>query len=429
MNDEPPLTSPSQDAVTIRLLIGIAACALSGLLAYYATKLLRMAPGNQIHAIGAAGEFWSIHARMGSQLQRADHVAFYDDGNRLAMSCPRYSKITLWDCSGTIGTPPVRIRDVDLQGRPVGLTAFGDRIAVLQRPPGDDRHIKPGFFEVFDRDGTRVGGPVEAGWEPDQIEFIEREGQTYALMLFSGSAEGETNRGAPSLVIASFDRERLTFERLSHVDFETNGEDPLHFELVNVTAEGKTVARVLVSFGRKPGAAWVDWTDPMAAKITARHTWPDGTGEPARYVTDIAQRRVLAISGNLAQDSAEFPIDGGAPARVSIKSSSETVENSRNEPEMRFVAIDQEKGVFGRYGSRQGVFLEMPLRGPYGIGSVRLTDVAAFEPQDGRILKIAAIDRSGGLHWIGGVPLPTLPANSNTVSAVPSISNDPAKAK
>ncbi len=401
MNDEPPQNSTQPDNLTFRMILGLLSFALAGFGAFIAQKATMKAPGRIVMPPLITGdEVWIVYGRLRTGLQRADHAEFFEDGNRLAMTCPRYSVVTIWETPENL--PPVNRRNVDLQGRPVGLTSLGDKIVVLQRPPGDDRHVKPGFYEVFDRDGKRVGEPVEVGWEPDQIEFVERDGKTYALILYSGAAEGESNRGAPSLMVAVFDREKLTFEKLSHVDFETDGEDPLHFVPLIETVDGKSTARVLVSFGRKPGAAWADWTDPAAAKITARHAWPEGAGEPARYVVDSDQRRVLAVPTDLNLVATAFPFDGGKPSTVPVPKPGGNTQADPNEPDLRFLAIDHDKGTIGRYGARLGSYFVMPLKGPYGFGSVRLTDLAVFESSEGVILKVAAIDRAGGLHWISG---------------------------
>lgn len=398
MHEEPPQTSTQPDNVTFRMMLGLFAFTLAGFVAFYAQKALIKAPGRLIMAFTAGGESWITYGRLRTGLQRADHAEFFDGGDRLAMTCPRYSVLTLWETPSDL--PPVNRKNVELQGRPVGLTAMGNKIIVLQRPPGDDRHVKPGFFEVFDRDGNRQGEPVEVGWEPDQVEFVDRDGKTYALILFSGAAEGESNRGAPNLVFATFDQEKLTFEKLGQVEFETDGEDPLHFSTVVETANGVTKARALVTFGRKPGAAWVDWTDPAMPKLLVRHAWPEGAGEAARDFVDWANRRVLSLPTDPSRFAVAFPFDGGAPSTVSISKPESKQGADPNAPDVRFVAIDHDKGKIGRYGTRLGMYFETPLKGPYGFGSVRLTDLAVFEAANGRLLKIAAIDRSGGLHWI-----------------------------
>lgn len=399
MNDEPPTTSTQSDNVTFRMILGLLSFALAGFGAFIAQKATMKAPGRIVMPPVITGdEVWAVYGRLRTGLQRADHAEFFDEGNRLAMTCPRYSVVTIWETPDDL--PPVNRRNVDLQGRPVGLRALGDKIVVLQRPPGDDRHVKPGFFEVFDRDGNRQGEPVEVGWEPDQVEFVNRDGKTYALILFSGAAEGESNRGAPSLVFARFDQEMLTFEKLGQVEFETDGEDPLHFTPVVETADGVTKARALVTFGRKPGAAWVDWTDPAAPKRLVRHGWPEGAGEASRDFVDRANRRVLSLPTDPSRFAVSFPFDGGAPSTVSISKPQPAQGAGPNARDIRFLAIDHDKGKIGRFGTRLGVYFETPLKGPYGFGAVRLTDLAVFEAANGRLLKVAAIDRAGGLHWI-----------------------------
>jgi hypothetical protein len=420
MHDEPLGQSTSPDNVTLRLLLGLISFALAGFLTFQATKIIGRGPGKLILMFGAADEMWELYGRIGTGLQRADHVAFYDNGRRLAISCPRYSKLTLWDSSVTSGAAPSLLRQIDVAGRPVGLTPLGDKILVLQRPPGDDRHIKPGFYEVFDQSGERVGNPVEVGWEPDQLRIVERDGKSYALLLFSGSAEGESNRGAPSLVVASFDPVSLKFEKLSHVDFDTNGEDPLHFLPVIANDDGKPIAKALVNFGRKPGAVWVDWTDPASAKIASRHEWPEPAGEPARCFYDAGNSRVIAVPADLSRDAAIFDIDGGDPATISLAAPVRPDEVDQTADEARFFMIDQELGRISRYGTERGSLFQWPLRGPYGFGSVRLTDVAEYSDPSSSNRKVAAIDRSGGLHWLtGGWKMPVINSLPTTQKSVP----------
>ncbi len=62
-----------------------------------------------------------------------------------------------------------RVTEIELEGRPVALAAFGDRFVVLERPTGDQRHVEPGWWETFDLDGNRVGGRNLAGYYPDDL--------------------------------------------------------------------------------------------------------------------------------------------------------------------------------------------------------------------------------------------------------------------
>jgi glycerol-3-phosphate acyltransferase PlsY len=190
--------------------------------------------------------------------QRAERVVFFDDGRTLAVACPRYDRVVLFD----IG-PDRELasrRDIHTAGKPVGLAVRGDELIVLQRPSGDERHLQPGFWQRFDRSGTQVGAPLEVGYDPDDLTLLD-DGMT-ALVLLSGNAEGETNRPPPSLL-------RLNLGDIDRP--EPRGESILGDAATNPT-------RLHVSRrGRQAGVATfqgdligVELRDPSALDVTGR---------------------------------------------------------------------------------------------------------------------------------------------------------------
>ncbi|HEU5117689.1 MAG TPA: glycerol-3-phosphate 1-O-acyltransferase PlsY, partial [Isosphaeraceae bacterium] len=62
--------------------------------------------------------------------QRSEDVRFFDEGRRLAVSCPRYDRVVLYD---THARALHKLRDLRLDGKPVALRASKDRLFILQR--------------------------------------------------------------------------------------------------------------------------------------------------------------------------------------------------------------------------------------------------------------------------------------------------------
>ena len=75
--------------------------------------------------------------------------------------CPRYNKVLLYTVTARESLEPAA--EIALQGRPVAMAAAGDVLVILQRPPGDDKHLGPGWWEAVSLDGKRRGPRVPAG--------------------------------------------------------------------------------------------------------------------------------------------------------------------------------------------------------------------------------------------------------------------------
>ena len=92
--------------------------------------------------------------------QRSTRVVFADHGRQLAVMCPRYNKVLLYDVTSQAHLDPAA--EIALDGRPVAIAMAGDRLVVLERPPGDDKHLGPGWWETFGLDG-KVFRPSRPG--------------------------------------------------------------------------------------------------------------------------------------------------------------------------------------------------------------------------------------------------------------------------
>lgn len=362
-------------------------------------------PGKVLHSFTYSSNkpwIFNTYSRVGTGLQRADDIAFFDSGQRLAMTCPRYTKLTLWDTTGAAG--PRQMSTIELQGRPQRITPFKDKIVIVQRPPGDDRHIKPGFFEVFDNSGKRVAGPIDIGWDPDEIALVERDGKFYGLILLSGHAEGEDNRPAPCLNIVEIDPKTFQIQEVGKIEFNDpkfKGEDPLRILNSKIVNDGKPDEySAWIAFGTKAGLRKVDWTDPR--RTGHQNWWAILKGNPTGLAIDSNEKVVLATN-TLTNEISEWPLnqDKGLIGTRKTQEKWSALESFHLDGLVfDMVAISEDSSKYG-FLHKEKVELSWYLRGPFGFGSVRPMDMAVYTPDQDTIW-IAICDRTGGLHWIVG---------------------------
>ena len=159
-------------------------------------------------------------SRVGTGHQRAERVLFLDDGNRIAVTCPRYNRVQIYRIDAEYHM--ILELDRELDGKPVALASQGRRLFVLQRPSGDARHVEEGYLEIFDRSGAPLGSKIRVGFDPDDLA-VTRDG-AWAYVINSGHAEGEANRPDPSILSI-----RLTGDVPAVIDrraFSGPGDDP-----------------------------------------------------------------------------------------------------------------------------------------------------------------------------------------------------------
>lgn len=386
------------------LVIGI--LAVTSFLAggWAASHLTKNHPGKLVGTNSSFG--WSVdhYARIGTGLQRADTIAFFNSGTRLAMTCPRYTRLTLWDVPQASAVP-TPLAELELQGRPQRLAAYRDKIVVVERPPGDDRHIKPAFIEVFQADGRRLAGPVDIGWDADDMTLTERDGRLYGLILLSGNAEGEDNRPNPSVKIVEIDPDRFTLKELADSEIpesKIKNQDPLRIVSGSFQKmpENRDLFMALITLGRSGAVRRLDWTNP-AGPVWGEELKLSEAAEPVgaalnatgKYLVTASSKtgQAVAIALNPADEPMRLP---KVPGSIPITAAGGLVEPFFD---MRAVVVSEEASKVGFLGEDYFVFQR--LRGPYGFGSVRLMDAAAWQ-KDKRTLQVAICDRSGGLHWM-----------------------------
>ena len=196
-------------------------------------------------------------ARVSTGHQRAERVAFVDGGNVLAVTCPRYERLVLYRVTATNDLAP--LADVALEGKPVAVCPTADKLFVLLRPPGDRRHVEPGWWETFDFAGKPIGEKVRVGFYPDDLALAP--GGRHAYVLTSGSAEGDAHKPAPGLDVYEIAN---PLKPIGHVSFEGTGDDPARLTL---SATGRYAAVTLL--GSKQVAA-VELVDAAAPRLNGQ---------------------------------------------------------------------------------------------------------------------------------------------------------------
>ena len=345
-------------ATPTRVAMAAAALGVVGLVGLAVAARLRPDPG-----LVVGGVRIRLVERVQTGHQRAERVTFLQGGRLVAATCPRYDRLVIFE----IGSEPRRLRavlDTKLPGKPVGLAEAADGLYVLQRPAGDARHIEPGFCQKYDVDGRPLGPRWEVGYDPDDIALIDNG--RIALVLLSGNSEGESNRPDPELVAFDLRGEgppRIT-ARVRLGGAET---DPMRLSL----SARQSHAAIVVRGGTLIG---VDLARPAEPSLTGSVSL---AGKPRPALSSSGDDVIVVPDESLA-DVAPLP-DPSAPSAGW----------------RTLVSLDPDAGQLVFHGARQAAPLgRLTLRGPGGIGQVRLCGLAYSADRD----LIAVADRSGGLH-------------------------------
>ncbi len=207
--------------------------------------------------------------------QRAERLAFADRGRLLAVTCPRYNRLVLFRVAD--GDRLTLSHDIALGGRPVAVAAGADRLYVLQRPAGDARHVEPAWWDAFDFEGRAKGDRFRVGFDPDDMALFD-EGHK-AVVLLSGSAEGEANRPLPSVLIVDLSSPEKPLCRGSVV-FDQPGDDPERLLIRHEPVAGQSGPHVAVILRRSNRIVWLDVADADSPRLIRGQPLP-GTDAPA----------------------------------------------------------------------------------------------------------------------------------------------------
>ncbi|MGE3819103.1 MAG: glycerol-3-phosphate 1-O-acyltransferase PlsY [Isosphaeraceae bacterium] len=353
----PPTSSPS-GRISVGWVVGLAALSGIGLGAYV---FLEQATRPQVLRVGRYAIREVAHASTGHQ--RAERLAFADDGNLLVVTCPRYRRVMIYRVDEREELVP--LRDLEMAGVPVAVWPTRDRLLILSRPPGDNRHIEPGWLETFDFQGDALGDRVRVGFYPDDLA-ASPDGR-YVYVLTSGRAEGEPNRPSPALEVFEFPNEANQAEPLGRVTFEEAGDDP---ERLTLSSSGKAAAVTLLG-SNAVAAVWLE--NPTEPRLLGRSRLPDlDLPYPSRFGED---RIVMPVAS------------GSEGALVPLAGFGECVA----------ATLPRDSGLELYFPSRRRSLGRLTLRsGSIGLSRIRPMGVA-YAPQRGLI---AVSNRSGSVHLV-----------------------------
>lgn len=309
--------------------------------------------------------------RVSTGLQRAERVQFSDDGTLLAVTCPRYNKLVIYRVApaGRLD----RAAEVALDGRPVALAVGGDRFLVLQRPPGDRCHLEPGWFEVIDGDGKRVGSKVPAGDYPDDLALAPDRKTLYVLS--SGRGEGGAQKPPPRLDVFQADANLDAFTLGEHVDFNT-ADDPLRLRL------SRRGGCAVVSLRGQKTAPSFDLSDPNRPRLIGESTLPDsGKSELS--------------SSPIDGDSIILPVEAESEA-VAINLLGRGRGSSGDDLPFLACTNPDDSTVEVTQPLRREVIARFPLRGRFNLGRSHPNGIA-YSP-DKNLIAVAG--RTGSVHLI-----------------------------
>lgn len=306
--------------------------------------------------------------------QRVERLAFADGGRALVVTCPRYDRLLFY----RVGRDDrlELAHDLELAGRPVAVCPLRDRVYVLERPPGDERHVQPGWLEAFDLDGQPAGPRRAVGFYPDDLA-ITPDGRR-ALVLCSGRAEGSDDRGAPALEVHDLSAP-ADAGPIGSLAFDGPRDDPARLSL------STTGAAAAVTLHGSNSVAAVDLSDPDHPRMLTRSSLPAlDHPYPSRTQDDWILMPVASGS-----EAVGFSLAGFGSCVAST--------------------LPHDSGLeFSQYSSRSDPTRLGRLRlrsGRLGLSAVRPTAVA-HSPERGLF---AVANRAGSVHLIavrsGGVAL------------------------
>jgi len=349
-----PRKKPPAGRVAVSWLVALAV-AVSALLG--GSALWQRATRREVLAVGRATVTEVARAATGHQ--RAERVAFADGGRLLAVTCPRYNRLVVYRVTPGDGLEP--LRDVGLDGKPVAVCPAADRLYVLLRPPGDSRHVEPGWWQAYDLTGARLGDRVPVGYYPDDMA-LSPDGRL-AYVLTSGRAEGDAKKPAPALDVFETAGRPVAGGR---VTFDGPHDDP-----ARLTLSASGLAAVVTLLGPDESAA-VDLSAPESPRLIGRA--PLTADQPYPSVTEADRILMPAASGSEGV-VVRVPAVGDCVATTLPKGSG-----------LEFFTPSGRKSL-GRLTLRGGAF---------GLATMRPTALA-FAPERGLI---AVASRSGGVHLV-----------------------------
>jgi glycerol-3-phosphate acyltransferase PlsY len=256
---------------------------------------------------------------------------------------------------------------------------LGSRFIVLQRPAGDQKHLEPGWWEVFDGDGQRRGSRNLAGFYPDDLA-VSPDGR-FLFVLSSGRAEGDEKKPLPALEVVAVDPQGESPHPVSRITFDP-ADDPERLTL-SVTARfaavflAKLKQTAAVDLSHRESPRLIGRTKPVMADAPYISYSPESDWIMMPGASDT---ETVAIETPGDPSAARRREDGGRSHRadylISAPPGESVLEIVQTAPRL----------ALGRF----------PLLGPLNLGRTRPTGLA-YSAERGLI---AVATRSGAIHLI-----------------------------
>ncbi len=313
--------------------------------------------------------------------QRADRLAFAPGGSRFVVTCPRYDRVIIYEVGARKKLQP--IKEIELPGRPVAVAAVAGRFLVLERPPGDARHVEPGWWEAFDLDGNRVGDRHLAGYYPDDMS-VAPDGK-YLFVISSGRGEGDPRKPLPALEVVALDPDAGAGRVVGRLAFDANDDlDRL------VLAASSRAAAVLLP--RSSQTAAIDLTAPESPRLVGRVPLGPSDAPYISYSSD-ADWIMMPVLSHCTAVAIERPRDrdeAGDRLGRSTLTRADFLICARQDESTLEVLQTSPRCSLGR----------LSLRGSFNLGRTRPTGLA-YAPERGLL---AVATRSGAIHLVEVAP-------------------------
>ena len=306
--------------------------------------------------------------------QRSTRVVFADHGRLLAVMCPRYNKVLLYDVTSQAHLDPAA--EIALDGRPVAIAMAGDRLVVLERPSGDDKHLAPGWWETFSLDGKSSSPRVPAGYYPDDLA-VTPDGR-FLIVLNSGQAEGDKQKPLPGIDVFQVtpDGEGDSPRPIGHLSLKPEDDADRLF----VSASG---SRVLVTLPRAKQAVAIDLSDPEDPRPAGR--------------TELARADAPYVSFSPDGDWIIMPAAQESEAVV-IQRSASSVDDCSSPPAVAYLVYTRpdDSALELAQATPVQTLGQFPLKGPLNLGGTRPTGLS-FSADRGLL---AVATKRGTVHLI-----------------------------
>ncbi|WP_250847023.1 glycerol-3-phosphate 1-O-acyltransferase PlsY [Aquisphaera insulae] len=318
--------------------------------------------------------------------QRTTRIQLAEGGKSLVVMCPRYNKTLVYGVDESLRME--RLAVIDLDGRPVAIAAGVESVRILQRPPGDDKHLGPGWLECFRLDGTKVGTRIEAGYYPDDMA-ITPDGR-FALVLSSGRAEGDAKKPLPCLEIYGIDPATTVGtgqKPIGRLELDPS-DDP---DRLHLSANG---SRLLIRLAHSDTGLAVDLSNPANPRLVGR-TPLNATAGPYLSRSPDGDSMIMPAGS----DSEAVAFDDPDPSRRDVARTAMSTDAgeslsrplflvaTRPEDSCLEISLDQgQRRSLGRF----------PMMGPLNLGGTRPTGLS-YSPERGLL---AVATKPGTIHLI-----------------------------